>query len=795
MQAVQGSRVKRPFICMACRKEVTPTRNILIEEHIIWKNMCRTYGSQDMLDLTNDSENNFNHLIRKSVQCRLIHLQSRFQTLQSLLDASRNTKVEQYPKDQVLIDDVNRLYIQLENLTERLKRTEAEMERRGTMVDTCLEKYKKCMKNFDRLCELPTESVTTIENQPNRRDLCMYKLDMLSSEQNVPAIEDILEDIEFRERCFLDSKQIRSSSSQATTDDAIEKIDQKLRKLSDIKDELQHLLRHLKSLKNYIDEYDALLRDELFPHIPCSKFILLLERMRVRTEEFDISNNFSKTDALMRTWKNHHGTDDEFKPKVVKLCQALEEDVQNLFRNFNWVYSVPYKIGVIGCGSVGKSALVVNLTEVTTFSAMIDFERSTFGYLQFDTRVYKDPVNGRVIPITFVDIEGATDADSSESPGNYLQLIKKADCDLYIIVFDNLFSKHNRDYQEYIENELARQCLLVRSKADLLFSRCFRESYGKNYETKSSKEYHKKVVLNQIKNHAQKTFDDQRLDKTVYLTATMCEDNLKDAPFAEFDLKALKKKLIQYAKTDVRIERICYLGIRSAVRVINTCFRRGYVVSQTKYKWLSAGASIIPFLNEIPAFYGREKIRQVFGIHDNSTLTNFVNRTQNILEYYLIQRKLSIPKEKLKSGEFQYLIAKTTTATPEARPDSVIPTRDREVLIERACENITKTLSVTSTVGIAVARNTATIGLRTASVVGIVANLVLSPVVAAWSFRSTGQGMNNELHSICDDLTVIFQYFILNRCEEFCSKIPPLSLTSSDESSSSSDTDDDYFST
>ena len=77
-------------------------RSMLIEEHLIWKNMCRTYGVQDLVDLKEDYGNNFSHLVLENIQLRLIHLRSRFDTLQSLLDAQKNRPAEQQP----LIDDV-----------------------------------------------------------------------------------------------------------------------------------------------------------------------------------------------------------------------------------------------------------------------------------------------------------------------------------------------------------------------------------------------------------------------------------------------------------------------------------------------------------------------------------------------------------------------------------------------------------------------------------------------------------------------------------------------------------------
>jgi hypothetical protein len=63
---------------------------------------------------------------------------------------------------------------------------------------------------------------------------------------------------------------------------------------------------------------------------------------------------------------------------------------------------------------------------------------------------------------------------------------------------------------------------------------------------------------------------------------------------------------------------------------------------------------------------------------------------------------------------------------------------------------------------------TAAATLRAVSITGIVVGAVLTPVFAAWSFYSTGRRMNEELHSICDDLVIILQYFAVDRCDDCC---------------------------
>ncbi len=58
----------------------------------------------------------------------------------------------------------------------------------------------------------------------------------------------------------------------------------------------------------------------------------------------------------MGNWQDDYVRDNEFKPKVIDLFKTVAMDVKHLFGNNNCIYSFPYKIGVIGNGSVGKTA-------------------------------------------------------------------------------------------------------------------------------------------------------------------------------------------------------------------------------------------------------------------------------------------------------------------------------------------------------------------------------------------------------------------------------------------------------
>ena len=169
----------------------------------------------------------------------------------------------------------------------------------------------------------------------------------------------------------------------------------------------------------------------------------------------------------------------------------------------------------------------------------------------------------------------------------------------------------------------------------------------------------------------------------------------------------------------------------------------------------------MPFLNELPAYFGREKIRQSFGIHDNSAVTHLVRRTTDSFEQYLVEKKLTVPKETLTSGEFDYLLVETTkdtttttTTSLELRPDmyhhqklfsmdknqsSSIkkpPSRINGVAASfaRAAPTVCSVVSTFADSAVRVVAPAARLTVQTFSVATIVVSLALTPVFAAWSF-------------------------------------------------------------
>ncbi|CAF3651854.1 unnamed protein product [Rotaria sp. Silwood1] len=271
-------------------------------------------------------------------------------------------------------------------------------------------------------------------------------------------------------------------------------------------------------------------------------------------------------------------------------------------------------------------------------------------------------------------------------------------------------------------------------------------------------------------------------------------------------------ELLRSAMTDTRIHRICRLAILASKTTINTCFRRGYVVSKTRYHWLAAGTSVIPFLDQVPAFFGREKIRQAFGIHDSFAVTNIIKRTKDTFEEYLTALQLTVPKEFLKSGYFEYLIHKDKdplTATSDPKQNQSI---QRKFINNEERKNIlsSKNQTDTSLAGVSLAGLVITTlgvvgqlsddfirltipaaagALKALSIAGIVIGAALAPAFAAYAFYDCGKRMNRHLHLLCDDLQVILVYFSIHVAYQCCNNIQLPTPSFSDEDSSLSDDD------
>ncbi|CAF1303696.1 unnamed protein product [Adineta steineri] len=240
---------------------------------------------------------------------------------------------------------------------------------------------------------------------------------------------------------------------------------------------------------------------------------------------------------------------------------------------------------------------------------------------------------------------------------------------------------------------------------------------------------------------------------------------------------------------------MCQLAILTSKTVINTCFRRGYVISKTRWKWFAAGASLIPFLDELPNFFGREEIRQAFGVHDRSAIKNMFRGTKDSLEEYLTKKNVTLPKNILESGYFEYLESdrpedkdiydEASSIYQNARKSSTVKKNGQWT------RHGTKVCTVLTAIGTSVddilrsVIPAGTVGLRVVSIAGIVVGVALAPVFAVWAAYSSGKRMTEHLHRLCNDLFVIVSLFAVNQCNENRKKTETLTFSSVFEETSS----------
>ncbi|CAF0934115.1 unnamed protein product [Adineta ricciae] len=795
VDAIRGASCQYPFTCADCKQNVTPKRNKLIEEYLIWPNMKKLYGTRSLFDLKNNSDSLCYQSVLTDIKLRYTHLQSRLDTFRQKFSTNCSPSLADDELIAIATDVCQRLTTIL-GKTESLKK---EINARQTTISLTLEKYKKGMKNFDDLCEKMLTTIQQIEHAEidTVKEYHMDVLQALPSEPNVSSIDKILDDVDFRsELIWQYYGKVKVLFEKHSLDEQraaknFEKVEKMISTLKEVKETLLFFRQKCLDVSLLIDEYFSLLLDQTIPTIPNSRFILLMERLRIRIDKIEVARLFPKTTELMSAWENDYGTDDSFKPKLIDLCQYLENDIKTLYDGTNYISSIPFKIGAIGDTSAGKSALIKTLSNTEHTSVTILSQRSTFGYLQIDT-VLESPKSKLRVPVSFFDIEGAIDNDLERALINYFDIITKTDCDLYMIVYDKPLTAFNLQCFDYVTNVLERKCIFVRSKSDMLFKQLYKDENGHEYNKESC---HNDVVnvdnvLRKMRTQAKLTYKDEQLSHLVFLTAADQNKDLNETKVGEFDLEKVKQMIFRLALNDCRIKRIYRLAVLLSKHIVNTCFRRGYAISQGSYRLLSAGLSIIPFADEISNYMGKNKICQALGAYDN----------KDRLQDYLVQHKFTISKGVLKSGCFQYLIAKDSETTKSAANEVILASvssgnqTDNSMHRTRiSSASITLASMAAIRVSDDVIRAVIPVGVgtvRAASVIGILTGVVFTPVIATWAFLNTGKRMNSYLHQLCDDFQCVLQYFIAQVCNQSCQHIRTTSDTSSSDDEYSSSEED-----
>ncbi|CAF0761334.1 unnamed protein product [Didymodactylos carnosus] len=479
---------------------------------------------------------------------------------------------------------------------------------------------------------------------------------------------------------------------------------------------------------------------------PGKEFIEICELLLEDNKQVECDKNFPSLNRIMKQWEHILGTSEQFEPKVIDVFKALEHDL-----NRTIIPNVVCRVGVIGEISSGKSSLLNRLREINEEETTKTFPIKLFSPIRDGKSTYctleyeHEYSNGN--KITFVDIEGSTDNDTHIKSGNYFDEIQNADCDVYIIL------NSLKEWQNYIKQKLQRTCLLVRNKVDNLFLTAFEEE-GKDFDllSENRREKYRDKIINRIRSTVSRDISGNKLSDEIFLTFSSYRmnnrnRNLSRMSYSKFDIDQLidRMKNLPLNLHEKRLER---MAVYATSRVINTCFRRGYVVSILKYKIQAGIISVVPFANLLSRYLGEEEIRQVFGVNDRARLRNFITHKTDEFKDYLEKFKLSINRSDLQTSAFKL----------------IFPINGDDIL-----ENVTNVSSVVAkgAVGVGVAgasvaddvlRAAIPVAVNTAralSISLIAVGVVLTAAMCAWAAVSNGKQMYKYLNQLCDDIILV----------------------------------------
>lgn len=537
-------------------------------------------------------------------------------------------------------------------------------------------------------------------------------------------------------------------------DSEIERANILIGQLEKIREEINELLTSDiddDKVNQYLKKYLEWLTGNGDNNRNCQHFISICEQLLYYNKKVEFEKYFPTLNKKSNEWEHSLNTEEHYQPKIIDAFQAVQTDLGQ-----HIIPSIPCRVGWIGSRSVGKSSLVNWLRGLrrkiknsqnksitnNLLASSVRVGKSTYCRLEFE----HEYDNGQ--KLIFVDIEGSTDTDGCLQSANYFDEILRADCDIYVIVFDNYFTDIQHGWYEFIVKALKRECWLVRSKVDEVFRHMFTESYHQDFNLASE------AVKNK---YSKKVFEDTRREisrdihgKTlpdVYLTFTSCDENLNKILYPLSDMEELIKHL-QNLPPSLHGSRLQKMAVCAMAQVINTRFRRGYVVNIMKYKIAAGIAAVIPFADLIPRYLGREEIRQAFGINTNSRFVSWIRNTKDEFKDYLTQFNIEIDHSEFKTTAFHKTFKK-----PSVNAQGTATNMSGAALRGATAVGIAG-ISISDDVirGLGVVSINAVRGL---SLSIIVVGGVLTAGMCAWAAVSNGRQMYDYLNKLCDDLIIV----------------------------------------
>ena len=247
-----------------------------------------------------------------------------------------------------------------------------------------------------------------------------------------------------------------------------------------LSDLMEYIDRHKNAHMNIAkDDYRKAISSSDDANDLAKEYIILCEDLQLEISNAEQESSFPLMCEKIKGWLHQQGTSDKFEPNVKDLFEAIQKDLSNQLTNP--ILAPRVKIGMIGYTCAGKSTLVSRALGVELLTedgaSVVSENKSTYFPWLFDrSRPLVDPTDpSKKTLVTLVDLQGVdenrTVNSTQMSAGNYLDEIRKADCDIYVIVYQKVLSDEQRIWIKYIEDTLKRQYVLVRSKIDLEFLR------------------------------------------------------------------------------------------------------------------------------------------------------------------------------------------------------------------------------------------------------------------------------------------------------------------------------------
>lgn len=638
----------------------------------------------------------------------------------------------------------------------------------------CVQSIKACNSNNDEqfYCLYCQHSS---KNNAQVNDLL---IDLLWTKYSIKYGVDLLSSINMMPGALSNDISSRIIHVQHLIETFSEKIYKEIYISEDIQSLIQRagtFIRTLKTIKRHVDElifshnddqlnqcftnYCNELKGDRENARQCENFIELCELLLNHIQNAEFKNFFPSLNEKIITWENTLLASDQFQPKAIDVFKSLENDL-----GLHIIPGVPCRIGLIGETNAGKTSLILSLRGIEydyginfqsreipdrILSSPIGVHKSTYCQLEFEHQ-YDDR------KVIFVDIEGSTDNDLNMKSGNYFDQIKKADCDLYIIVFEHNFTDVHRSWQQYILTQMNRTCWIVRSKVDELFIRTFKQDVGQDFS--SSDETIRKKYADKIVERVRKLGSADCSGKEIsdiYLifnpnNVTTDQSNSSILEYAKFDLEKLIND-IKYLPSSFHEDRLTQMSVNAVARVINTCFRRGYALNAIKYKILAGIAAAIPFLDLIPRYFAREHIRQKFGVNTHMYIKKWWTGETDEFQDYLKLFDIEINESSLKTSALKSSFRLTNVSGQEG-------SKNRSTIAAKTVTGVAVASASLSDEAIKTVGVGSTNALRVLSVGFMVAGVVLTAGMCAWSAVSNGKQMYDYLNRLCDDLILISGY-------------------------------------